>query len=1404
MNNGKLKTATASLLAMIFFLFICIPAYAGPVNRLTTPPEGWQTNTPAANTFRIKGSNKTFILLSVTNDVYAKYFVLAKDSYGSRAFDPDKTTKFDVEDTNNIAYWLNHQLIDPNSTNKLPVELFPYIHHQQVWSTEACRSNSICPQDYTTTAGVALLSQAEYIQYAPKLGVVDGMSGWGWWLRTARGINADTPTLVQAVQVSALTGQTAASEASFTGAFVRPAFYLHQDFFSSVKLDVKSMGSHVKQALLNNYTKEQMTGGSNPLYTEAEWSQIELEGIIKVSHDRPGGIFEPQSVLFNVYFDLRVQEPKTYLIEYTATGTASLTGSTTVTVHPGATPTEQLDLLGLPNGVYSLQVNVKQGSRVVSSESLPFSVMPNYQSQYDDQHTMFAMATHYALEGRSGPIDTDILVKAGVKVVRDEIQWHKIEKAGGVFDFSRHDWWVDDLVSKGIKIIAVLGYNHPLYNGKSGVVGAEKYGYSTPEELEAYLNYVTKTVEHYKGKVDTFEIWNEPNHGGFWKTTPDAGVYANLVKATSLAIRKVIPDATIIAGAVANQNGYQYLTEMFEHGVYPYIDAMSFHPYIFPYNPDTSYMSKLNSYTSKLTPYGDWKDLYVTEVGWPTSIDSNGVPESVQAAYLVKQFMISASAGLKVSSLYDMRDDGVDPYNLEHNYGVIRHLDFSAKPSLIAVRHLNGVLGNAQFVGETDIGAGLKAYMWRKNGAPVVAAWSTSGTRTLDLGLEESSVSVTDLLGNPVAVSGPLSLGTDPVYISGLSSAWLNARLFANAEKLYGTWLNQWGSQFTQSQGIITAINALRQAAHTNPAAPSYANLTSWMDSHYLQGEAIIAYVEDHTLDLPEAMSMLHQYHKIGLIWESLIAGATPAGTPALTSGTAIASTSTQIEAKLQAAKGGSLPFAEEVLRHARNWNKRAQENAQAGRSAQALAWDRTALKLAGWSAKLAGFEAVEATNLLVNTYPSRISIFEGGESPLQVVVTNTRATPFTGKLRILNAVTQAVLEESEITLGAGQSLSKSLTCRSSDPGFAGANAIVVALVEQDQTVRSTTLPVDNKTKVQASLSSTMEAVSDMQHIGIKLKNVFTQSLSGTVEVTAPEGWQLPASQVFVLQASEEKEILFPVSQVREKPFHDYVFDVTVKDAAGNTLMIKKLPLSFTVVNKAQGEMDNLTYFSGDLSLWKTAFPIYVNPPADPRSVEAWKASNSATKAYWQWDEDYLYTLVQVYDDVHLNSRYGASMWEGDSLQITIDTLNDKSTSYNSNDYEYGFAFDGRGGDVYAWHVASGKSIGDKPSSWLRVNRDDEANLTSYIIRVPLSELTPLTAAESGIFGMNIAINDADTLDRDHYYEFTPGTASSKNPSKYANWKFVEHILTEEPGTEDRRKGAGTTGTLAGGSSRSQ
>ena len=140
----------------------------------------------------------------------------------------------------------------------------------------------------------------------------------------------------------------------------------------------------------------------------------------------------------------------------------------------------------------------------------------------------------------------DLLAESGVKHARVQTGWVRCEKEKGVYDFSWLDEIVDNLVARGIKPWFDVGFGNPLYMKNTPneyCVGCVPLLFGD-EAVEAWKNFVTATVSHFKDRITYFEIWNEPDIPAFWYPgNPDAKMCAELVKMTAVIIKSEHPTA---------------------------------------------------------------------------------------------------------------------------------------------------------------------------------------------------------------------------------------------------------------------------------------------------------------------------------------------------------------------------------------------------------------------------------------------------------------------------------------------------------------------------------------------------------------------------------------------------------------------------------------------------------------------------------------------------------------------------------------------------------------------------------------------------------------------------------------------------------------------------------------------
>lgn len=175
--------------------------------------------------------------------------------------------------------------------------------------------------------------------------------------------------------------------------------------------------------------------------------------------------------------------------------------------------------------------------------------------------------------------------------------------------------------------------------------------------------------------------------------------------------------------------------------------------------------------------------------------------------------------------------------------------------------------------------------------------------------------------------------------------------------------------------------------------------------------------------------------------------------------------------------------------------------------------------------------------------------------------------------------------------------------------------------------------------------------------------------------------------------------------------------------------------------------------------------------PADP--TIGWNGpDNLSCRTRITWNNQYLYILAEVTDNIHFQPNSDVNIWRGDAVQIAIDTLNDAQTAqnYDNNDYEYGFALCPDNKVVtWRWQAAAGMPTGRIMNGLSKIERN--GTKTIYHIVIPWRDLTPLKPKPGSVFGLNFIVADNDGFGRNFWIGMTPGIAESKQPAFYK--KFV-------------------------------
>lgn len=225
------------------------------------------------------------VLDAVSVDGKKQYYIYCNDLYGKNPT-ASATNEFDPEVDGNIAKWLNTTFLNGEQGDgfvALDTNIKPYIaEHDWLVEANAKAPGGYPKTDYTAKCKIALLSITEYAKYSKKIGwgaYVNGTltsNGIHAFLRSPVGNSSDLRTLYAA------NGCTANVKANFATAQLRPAFYVSEDYFKNVKLNLDTAGSEVKKIISE----------LNPsIYTPDE--MLALKGVFTISADGSEGTLSP-------------------------------------------------------------------------------------------------------------------------------------------------------------------------------------------------------------------------------------------------------------------------------------------------------------------------------------------------------------------------------------------------------------------------------------------------------------------------------------------------------------------------------------------------------------------------------------------------------------------------------------------------------------------------------------------------------------------------------------------------------------------------------------------------------------------------------------------------------------------------------------------------------------------------------------------------------------------------------------------------------------------------------------------------------------------------------------------------------------------------------------------------------
>ncbi len=259
----------------------------------------------------------------------------------------------------------------------------------------------------------------------------------------------------------------------------------------------------------------------------------------------------------------------------------------------------------------------------------------------------------------------------GVTRIRVNVLWNRIASAQ---NRQRHapaqvnySWWrydsiVDAAAAYGIKVQMTITGPAPAWANGRHRPGLHNGAYKPNARL--FGRFVHDVALHFKGRVDRYSIWNEPNWPGWlapYRSAP--AQYARLYRAGYSAVKRVDPNAKVLFGELAPQERrgkslapLTFLRLVTRHGHFK-ADGLAHHPYAFNMSPSSrrggrndvtmGTLGRLGRLLHSLarshklrTPRGGALPIYLTEYGY-FARGPRSLGERRRSAYLRQGFQMA-------------------------------------------------------------------------------------------------------------------------------------------------------------------------------------------------------------------------------------------------------------------------------------------------------------------------------------------------------------------------------------------------------------------------------------------------------------------------------------------------------------------------------------------------------------------------------------------------------------------------------------------------------------------------------------------------------------------------------------------------------------------------------------------
>jgi hypothetical protein len=305
----------------------------------------------------------------------------------------------------------------------------------------------------------------------------------------------------------------------------------------------------------------------------------------------------------------------------------------------------------------------------------------------------------------------------------NQTTWRDLEPTRGTWNWTQLDSVVDGAQARSASVELVLGQTPAWASSlprQRGLYGAGAT--APPMRMSDWTTYVRTVASRYRGRIEAYEIWNEPNWQGEYYGSPQR--LAALTSAAARAIKSVDPQALVVSPSFVVSDTFDnvWLSRFLSSGGADSTDVIAIHGYPAKGGAPEQALQYMTDVFKLLDRH------HVRQPVWDTEYNLRRTGRGPLAAQvggllLARSYLLAASYGIARLYWYAWGD---------RNFGAVEMATAHRHPTAAARDYVEV---RRWLLGSTSRGCEHKGTVWTctfvHNHKQAAAVWSTHGVMSL-------------------------------------------------------------------------------------------------------------------------------------------------------------------------------------------------------------------------------------------------------------------------------------------------------------------------------------------------------------------------------------------------------------------------------------------------------------------------------------------------------------------------------------------------------------------------------------------------------------------------------------------------------------------------------------------------